>query len=86
MCVCARYGRPCTSCLPLKTGRCINQLRAGGTSTSVSGDILLVSSNKSNDDGSDGTAHVLSGTASASDLRYVLDTSNTCTNDDSDNV
>ena len=45
-----------------------------------------MSSNKSDDDGSDGTAHVLPGTDSASDLGYVLDTSNTCTNDDSDNV
>ena len=39
-----------------------------------------------NDDGSDGTAHMLPGTDSASDLGYVLDTSNICTNDDSDNV
>ena len=57
--VCARSGRPCTLCLPLKMGCCVNQLRAGGTSTCVSGDILSVSSNKSDDDGSDGTAHVL---------------------------
>ena len=67
-------------------GRCVNQLRTGGTSTSVSGNILLVSSNKSDGDGSYGTAHVLPRTDSASDLGYVLDTSNTCTNDDSDNV
>ena len=48
----------------------------------VSSDILMVSSNK-NDDGSDSTAHMLSGTNCASDPRYVLDTSNTCINDDS---
>ena len=86
-CVCACSGRPCTSCLLLKTDRCINQLRAGGTSASVSGDPLMVSSNKddegSDNDGSDGTPHILPGTNCASNPRYVLDTSNTCTNVDS---
>ena len=86
--VCAHSGRPCTSCLPLKTDHCVNQLRAGGTSASVSGDPLMVGSNKkdddgSDDDGSDGTAHMLPGTNCASDPRYVLDTNNTCTDVDS---
>ena len=82
-CVCACSGRPYTSCLLLKTDRCINQLRTGGTSASASGDPLMVNSNKNDDDGSDGTAHMLPGTNCASDPRYILDTSNTCTNFDS---
>ena len=81
-CVCTHSGRPYISCLPLKTDHCVNQPRAGKTSASVSGDPLMVGSNK-NDDGSDGTAHMLPGTNCASDPRYVLDTSNTCTNVDS---
>ena len=43
----------------------------------------MVSSNKNDNDGSDGTGHMLPGTNCASVPRYVLDTSNTCTNDDS---
>ena len=82
-CVCACSGRPCSSCLPLKTDRCVNQLCAGGTSAYVPSDILMVSSNKNDDNCSDSTAHMLSGTNCASDPRYVLDTSNTCANDDS---
>ena len=81
--MCARSGRPCTSCLSLKTDHCVNHVHADGTSASVSGNILMVSSNKNDDDGLDGTAHMLPGTNGASDPRYVLDTSNTCTNDDS---
>ena len=41
----------------------------------------MVSSDKNNDDGLDSTACVLPGTICASDPGYVLDTSNTCTND-----
>ena len=81
--MCTHSGRPCTSCLPLKMDRCVNQLCAGGTSAYVSSDILMVKSNKNDNDGSDSTAHMLSGTNCASDPRYVLDTSNTCTNHDS---
>ena len=71
-CVCARSGRPCTSCLSLKTDHCVNQLHADGTSASVSGNILMVSSSKNDDDGLDGTAHMLPGTNGASDPRYVF--------------
>ena len=46
----------------------------------------MVSSNNNNDDSSDGTAHMSPGTDCASDPKYVLDTSNTCTNDDSHNI
>ena len=65
-CVCAHSGRLCTSCLLLKMDHCVNQLRAGRTSASVSGDPLMVSFNKNDDDGlddddSDGTAHMLPG-------------------------
>ena len=74
--VCVHSGRPCTSCLPLNTNRCVNQVRAGAISTSVSVDILMVSSNKNDDDGLNGTAHLLPGTDCASDPRYVLDTFN----------
>ena len=41
----------------------------------------MVSSNKNDDDGSGGTGHMLPGTNCASVPRYVLDISNTCTND-----
>ena len=52
--------------VPLKMDCCVNQLCAGRTSTSVSGDPLMVSSNKNDDDGSFNSAHMLSGTNCAS--------------------
>ena len=39
-----------------------------------------------NDNGLDSTAYVLPGTHCASHPRYVLDTSNICTNDESHNI
>ena len=46
----------------------------------------MVSSNKNDDNSLNGTDHVLPGIDCASDPRYVLDTSNTCTNNDSNNI
>ena len=60
-----------------KMGRCVNQLRTGATSVSVSADMFMVSSNKKDDNGLDSTAHMIPGIDCASDPMYVVDTINT---------
>ena len=54
-------------------GLCINKLCADATLASVSGDILMVSSNKKDDSGLDVTTYVLPGADGASYPSYVLD-------------
>ena len=76
-------------CLPLKMSRCPNVLRVNVTLASVSGNVSVVPSKRSNVDSSndhlDFPAHVTSGSDSISDSSYVSDTNHSCVNDDDSN-